>query len=158
MIAEDEDQEDCLEAYKEKGLIDKSANMVCDSPIHNRDTAAILSTVFNWTKYLTTKKEGYDYEALGKSYENNVIVIEGGTTVQIQAVKCNGITECWKGVDDSDCGFSTFETMIFGNLYFFFLYLNLKSNIFYDFVYAFITYTIAIIIRVGKIGRLRNWL
>ena len=114
-----EDQKDCLEVYKQKGLIDKSANMVCDSPIHNRDTAAILSTVFNWTKFFTTRKVEIDPEAFEKSYENNVIVIEAGTTVQIQAVKCNGISECWKGVDDSDCGFSTFETMIIGNLCFY---------------------------------------
>ena len=119
LIAEDEEHDNCLEVYKQKGLIDKSANMVCDSPIHNRDTAAILSTVFNWTKYLATRKEGYDPEAIGKSHENNIIVIEAGTTVEIQAVKCNGISECWKGVDDSDCGFSTFETMIFGNTRFF---------------------------------------
>ena len=58
-------------------------------------------------------------EAFEKSYENNVIVIEGGTTVEIQAVKCSGVSECWKGVDESDCGFSTFETMIFGNTCFF---------------------------------------
>ena len=114
LIAEDEDHKDCLEAYKEKGLIDKSANMVCDSPIHNRDTAAILSTVFNWTKYDTTKTKS-------TSYEKNVIVIEAGTTVEIQAVKCNGISECWNGVDELiDCGFSTFETMIIGNLCFLF--------------------------------------
>ena len=114
LIAEDEDQEDCLKVYKQKGLIDKSANMVCDSPIHNRDTAAILSTVFNRTKYDTTK----DWES---SFENNVIVIEAGTTVEIQAVKCNGISECWNGVDELiDCGFSTFETMIIGNLCFLF--------------------------------------
>ena len=111
MVAEDE--EDCLkeEKYKENGLIDTSANLECDSPVHNNDSAAIVinSTVFNWTKYDTTKK-------ISLSYENNLIVIEAGTTVQIQAVKCNGVSECWKGVDDSDCGFSTFETMIIGNL------------------------------------------
>ena len=130
LIAEDEDH--CLEVYKQKGLIDKSANMVCDSPIHNRDTAAILSTVLNWTKYLTTRKGKYDIGVLGKSYENNVIVIEAGTTVQIQAVKCNGISECWKGVDEADCGFSTFETMFYGNLYF--------LNFDFKFMYKFIIY------------------
>ena len=92
-----------LEVYKQKGLIDKSANMVCDSPILNNDTAAILSTVFNWT---------------ADRFEDNII-IEKGTTVEIQAVKCNGISECWNGVDELiDCGFSTFETMIIGNLCF----------------------------------------
>ena len=126
LIAEDEDQEDCLKVYKQKGLIDKSANMVCDSPIHNRDTAAILSTVFNWTKYDTPNQSEREQSA---SYEKHVI-IKAGTTVEIQAVKCNGISECWKGVDDSDCGFSTFETMIFGNTCFFSLNLDLKYIIF----------------------------
>ena len=146
MVAEDE--EGCLNpdykySYKAKGLIEPSANLKCDSPVHHNGTRAIHSTVFNWTTYLFKKNEE---------------VMMKGVPVQIQAVKCNGVPECRKGVDEAGCGFSTFETMIFGNLYFFFLYLNLKSNIFYDFVYAFITYTIAIIIRVGKIGRLRNWL
>ena len=112
MVAEDE--EGCLQEgkYKANGLIDTSANLECDSPVHNKDSAAIISTVFHWTKYDTTQ----DFES---SFEDNVIVIEGATTVQIQAVKCSGISECWKGVDESDCGFSTFETMIFGNTCFF---------------------------------------
>ena len=110
MVAEDE--EGCLQKYRDNGLIDASANLECDSPVHNKDSAAIISTVFHWTKYDTTQ----DFES---SYENNVIVIEGATTVQIQTVKCSGISECWKGVDESDCGFSTFETMIFGNTCFF---------------------------------------
>ena len=112
MVAEDE--EGCLkeEKYKVNGLIETSANLECDSSVHNKDTAAILSTVFRkWYNPASFSTE--------RSYDNNVIVIEGGTTVQIQAVKCSGISECWKGVDESDCGFSTFETMIFGNTCFF---------------------------------------
>ena len=103
MVAEDE--EGCLKEYKVNGLIDTSANLECDSPVHNKDSAAIVinSTVVNFDS----------------SFEENVIVIEAGTTVQIQAVKCSGISECWKGVDELDCGFSTFETMIFGNTCFF---------------------------------------
>jgi len=104
MVAEDE--EGCLQEgkYRDNGLIDVSANLECDSPVHNKDSAAINSPVFNFDTF---------------ENEDNTIVIEEGTTVQIQAVKCSGISDCWKGVDESDCGFSTFETMIFGNTCFF---------------------------------------
>ena len=125
MVAEDE--EGCLQEgkYKVNGLIDTLSNLECDSPVHNKDSPVINSTVFNWTKYDTTKE-------YFSSFEKNVIVIEAGTTVQIQAVKCNGISECWKGVDEADCGFSTFETMFYGNLYF--------LNFDFKFMYKFIIY------------------
>ena len=125
MVAEDE--EGCLQKYRDNGLIDASANLECDSPVHNKDSAAIVinSTVFNWTKSDATN----DFIS---SFEENVIVIEGATTVQIQAVKCSGISECWKGVDELDCGFSTFETMFYGNLYF--------LNFDFKFMYIFIIY------------------
>ena len=115
MVAEDE--EGCLQKYRDNGLTDASANLECDSPVHNKDSAAILSTVYNFDTW---------------NYEENAIVIEKGTTVQIQAVKCNGISECWKGVDEADCGFSTFETMFYGNLYF--------LNFDFKFMYKFIIY------------------
>ena len=137
MVAEDE--EGCLKEGKEgkyfsNSLIDTSANLECESPIHNNNSTAIAihSTFFNWTKFVATEKEEGYSEAEKKSYENNVIVIEAGTTVQIQAVKCNGISECWKGVDEADCGFSTFETMFYGNLYF--------LNFDFKFMYKFIIY------------------
>ena len=104
MVAEDE--EGCLKEYKDNGLIDKSANLDCESPVHNNGTAAIHSTVFNWTTY---------------EFQYGKEVIKKGVPVQIQAVKCNGVPECRKRVDEADCGFSTFETMIFGKKYFFFL-------------------------------------
>ena len=54
-----------------------------------------------------------------------------GTPVIIQAVKCDGISECWRGVDE-DCGFSTSETMIVGNLCFFLLLLfSLRTRSFW---------------------------
>ena len=51
MVAEDE--EGCLQEgkYRDNGLIDASANLECDSPVHNKDSAVIISTVFNWTKF-----------------------------------------------------------------------------------------------------------
>ena len=117
MVAEDE--EGCLKEYKVNGLIDTSANLDCESPIHNNNSTAIAihSFFIDWTRNNVTRTR----RRPALNYKNNVIVIEAGTTVQIQAVKCNGISECWKGVDEADCGFSTFETMVFGNIYFFFL-------------------------------------
>ena len=40
-----EDEEGCLTEYKRKGLIQKSANFVCQSRIHNNQSKAIFSTV-----------------------------------------------------------------------------------------------------------------
>ena len=100
MVAEDE--EGCADEYKQKGLIEKSANFECDSPIYNTDSAAILSVVYNWT---IRKRQ--------RRYQPNIPVLVKGVTVQIQATKCNSISECWKGVDE-DCGFSTAQTFIIG--------------------------------------------
>ena len=41
-----EDEEGCLEEYKLKGLIDKSATFECPSPDHNKMSKAILSNVY----------------------------------------------------------------------------------------------------------------
>ena len=48
MVAEDE--EGCLKEYKDNGIIDTSANLECDSPVHNNDSAAIVinSPVINF--------------------------------------------------------------------------------------------------------------
>ena len=40
-----EDEEDCLDEYKSKGLVTKSANFECTSAVHNSDTIAIQSSV-----------------------------------------------------------------------------------------------------------------
>ena len=60
MVAEDE--ENCLQAYKEKSLIPQTANFECISPIHNSNSSAILSTVSDWT----TRK--FEYNAIGGKY------------------------------------------------------------------------------------------
>ena len=112
MVAEDE--EGCAEEYKQKGLIEKSANFECDSPIYNSDSAAILSVVYNWTIRKSYRRE---------RYQPNIPVLVKGVTVQIQATKCNSISECWKGADE-DCGFSTAQTFIIGNISF----LNFMSS------------------------------
>ena len=90
-----EDEEDCFEEYKLKGLIKQSAIFECPGLDHNKMTPAILSTVFD-----------------SINYENkyNVTVIPDGVIVHIQATRCDGKIECWNGEDEEMCGFNTFVT------------------------------------------------
>ena len=41
-----EDEEECLEEYKLKGLVDKSAFFECPSPDHNKMSPPILALVY----------------------------------------------------------------------------------------------------------------
>ena len=95
-----EDEEDCFEEYKLKGLIKRSSAFKCSSPDHNKMSPAILSTVFNST--------------IG--YVHNFTVIPNGVVVQILGTRCDGKIECWNGEDESMCGFNTFLTFGAGNL------------------------------------------
>ena len=62
-----EDEEGCFDEYKRKGLVAKSAKMICSSPDHNNMSPIVTSNNFN-----------------GVQYYFNVTVIPSGTTVQIQ--------------------------------------------------------------------------
>ena len=91
-----EDEEGCFDEYKRKGLVSKSAKRICSSPDHN-----IMSpTVTSNTHYVVDMKKHYKY---------NVTVIPSGTTVQIQGVRCDGVSNCWDGCDELFCGFNTFH-------------------------------------------------
>ena len=94
MVAEDE--ENCLQQYKEKSLIPQTANFECISLIHNSNSSAILSTVY---------KGGYNY---------GVTVIGFGTMVRMWGTRCDGNIDCWKSIDETDCGWSTFQTVFVG--------------------------------------------
>ena len=95
-----EDEEGCsAEDYQIKGLVAKSANFRCQSPLHNKNSSAVLSTVFNWT----TEEFVYD-----------VTVIGNGTRVHTFATRCNNIQECWDNSDEDNCGFSTYTTVAMG--------------------------------------------
>ena len=96
-----EDEEECLEEYKLKGLIKKFADFDCPSPDHNKMSPAILSNVWNPNDYF---------------YEHNVTVIPDGVTVLIQGTRCDGKVDCWNGEDEVMCGFNTFVTFGAGNL------------------------------------------
>ena len=94
MIAEDE--ENCLEEYKKKSLIPQTANFQCISPIHNSNSSAILSTVYN------------------RGFEFNVTVIGSGTMVRMWGTRCDGNDDCFDEIDETDCGWSTFQTVFVG--------------------------------------------
>ena len=94
MVAEDE--EGCFDEYKRKGLVAKTANMICSSPDHNAMSPAVISNI-------------YDSGPL-----SNVTVIPGGTTVPIPVVRCDGIYNCWGGIDEEFCGFTFFLTVGIG--------------------------------------------
>ena len=96
MVAEDE--ENCLQEYKEKSLIPQTANFECNSTIHNSNSSAILSTVYNRTT----------------GWEFDVTVIGFGTMVRMWGTRCDGNVDCWKSLDEADCGFSTFQSLFVG--------------------------------------------
>ena len=98
-----EDEEECLEEYKLKGLIKQSAEFECPSPDHNKMSRAILSTVYNWSN-------GFHGD-----YEYNVTVIPDGVIVMIKGTRCDGKIDCWNGEDEDMCGFNIFVTFGAGN-------------------------------------------
>ena len=98
MVAEDE--EECFDEYKRKGLIGKTANVICSSQDHNIESPAVILDIY--------------YESFYKKTIYNVTVIPRGTTVQILGVRCDGISNCWNGIDEDFCGFTSFETVGIG--------------------------------------------
>ena len=98
MVAEDE--ENCFDEYKRKGYIAESALFVCDSPIHNSTSPPVYADyVWNWSD---------------NTLSFNVTVIPGGTIVQIETTRCDGVLECGNGGDEDNCGSPTFFTFPIG--------------------------------------------
>ena len=98
MVAEDE--EECSDEYKRKGLVAKTADFICSSgsPDHNTVSPDIISNTYDW------ESENYAY----------VTVIPRGTIVQILGIRCDGISNCWGGIDEWFCGFNSLETVGIG--------------------------------------------
>ena len=99
-----EDEEDCFEEYKLKGLIKESATFECLSLDHNKMSPAIISTIYN----ITIEQDNLQFY--------NTTIIPDGVVVNIQGTRCDGIIECWNGEDEENCGFNSFVTFGAGNL------------------------------------------
>ena len=101
-----EDEEDCIEEYKKKHLVARSANFKCESLIHNRDSPPFNSTIWNQTHFDTTQNFTGSFK--------NATVIPRGTIVYIMATRCDGVPECRNGSDEKGCGFNKFVTVLLG--------------------------------------------
>ena len=100
MVAEDE--EGCSDEYNRKGLVAKTANVICFSPDHNTMSPAVISNI-------------YDSDHPPYNIKSNVTVIPRGTIVEITGIKCDGISNCWDGIDEKlFCGFTPFQTVGIG--------------------------------------------
>ena len=132
-----EDEEDCEKIYKIKGLVARSANFQCQSPIHNINSSTMfipnLNTVnkkFSEIKILIDEVERTDNMSLKSKlkylkkqysyYEGLIdqVSIKNGTVVNIWATKCDGIEECGGGEDELKCGFNTGSSVLIGELHF----------------------------------------
>ena len=94
-----EDEEDCIDEYKRKNLIQKSANFKCPSAIHNSKTSPIKANVFDWTI---------------EDVIEDVTIVAAGITVTITATICDGIPECFNKLDELFCGFTKTKTILIG--------------------------------------------
>ena len=88
-----EDEEGCFDEYKQKNLVDESADFICQSPNHNNMS-----------------------EAIGYSWRYHFTLIPKGTKVWVLSTRCNGIPECWNNEDEDKCNPNSTETIFTGKL------------------------------------------
>jgi hypothetical protein len=95
-----EDEENCNEEYINKGLVSRTVNMECISPIHNADSPAIRNYLYNLT-------EEENLSTWTVKRRNNWLLhlqlIPKGTIIHTLATKCDGHKECWRGLDEVYC-------------------------------------------------------
>ena len=95
-----EDEENCNEEYINKGLVPRTVNMECISPIHNIDSPAVR----NWGINLNEEENLSSWSRFRKmNWLLQLQVIPKGTIIHTLATKCDGHKECWQGKDEVDC-------------------------------------------------------
>ena len=85
----------------------------CHSPVHNKDSSSVISSVLNWTTYI---EAGQNFGNIKQHYQN-LTVIPQGVIVSILGTRCDGIPDCWNKVDEDNCGYSQLITFLIGNLF-----------------------------------------
>ena len=89
-----EDEENCNEEYITKGLVPRTVNMECISPIHNIDSPAIRNNLAEEENKSAWRKSNWLL---------HLQLIPKGTIIHTLATKCDGHKECWQGKDEVDC-------------------------------------------------------
>ena len=94
-----EDEENCNEEYINKGLVPRTVNMQCISPIHNINSSAISNYPYNLAE---EKNQRWWTELKKENWLLQFQLIPKGTIIHTLATKCDGHKECWQGKDE-DC-------------------------------------------------------
>ena len=94
-------------------LLKDSANLICQSLIHNEMSKAIsIPVLYNKTQDILNIINDADYK---DPYVYNATLIPKGTIVQIKGTRCDGIIDCHKGIDEQNCGVNKFLNYAIGN-------------------------------------------
>ena len=116
-----EDEEDCEQEYKKKGLIPRSASLKCESLIHNSNTPELFSSNQKHIEKMLNESNCNK----NKSYDlwsncsillrlNDKVSIKRGTVFNIWSIKCDQQVECHGAIDENNCGSDTTISVLTG--------------------------------------------
>ena len=88
----------------------QSADFDCQSPIHNTNSSTIFVNNINAVNQ--------NVHGTYSEFKNLIdrVAIKSGTIVNIFATRCDGIEECFGGIDEVNCGFDPVISVLIGKL------------------------------------------